>query len=181
MKSNNYTNNQRGFFSNILGILILAVIASVIVFNLGTRYEKSKPQEVNKSSSTEVTTQKTPIKEDLEERCGKLPSEAYPKGETGWSDIEGPFWSPDCRYAISSISVVGRGLGPNFSADDTQKFLENLPEGIYLYSDTNKTLTKVYKNGNVEAWKDRENFTFTSEGKQYNYNVTDKKVSSVEN
>lgn len=178
MESNNYADNQKGFLSNILGILILAVIASVIAFNLGMRYEKSKPQEINKLSSAKVTTQETPIKEDLEERCGKLPSDAYPKGSGGLSEIEGPFWSPDCRYAVSSLSIVGIGLGPDFSPNDVKTFVENLPKGVYLYNDASKTLTKVYRDGTVEEWKDRENFTFTSEGKKYNYNVTDKKFSS---
>ena len=173
----NSVNSQGGFFSNVLGILVIAVIAMIVAFNLGMRYEKLKPQKTNEPQNVKVTSQETPLKEDLEERCGKLPSEAYPKGETGWSDIQGPFWSSDCRYAISSLSIVGRGLGPNVSSEDTQKFVSSLPTGVYLYGDANKTLTKVYKNGTVEEWKNREDFTFNSEGKKYNYNVIDKKVT----
>ena len=175
MGISNHTNSQRGSLS--IGILIISIIAIAFAFSLGMRYERSKIQIVNKPQDVKVAPQVTPQKEDLEERCGKLPSEAYPKGEAGWSDIQGPFWSSDCRYAISSLSIVGRGLGPNVSFKDTQKFVSSLPTGVYLYSDANKTLTKVYKNGTVEEWKDRENLTFNSEGKKYNYNVIDKKVT----
>lgn len=171
--------NQKGFISNILGILIVLGAITVIAFSLGMKYEKSKSQPIEKQQAPKVTPQITPQKEDLEARCGKFPGEAYPKGSQGWSNIEGPYWSPDCRYAIASLSIVGRGLGPNVSAEDVQKFVQSLPTGVFLYNDASKILTKIYKNGTVEEWKDSQNFTFMSEGKKYNYNLVDKQVSPL--
>lgn len=172
--------NQKGFISNILGILVVLGVIIAIAFGLGMRYEKSQSQSLAKQQEPEAVSQTIfPQKEDLELRCGEIPAEAYPKGSEVWSKIEGPFWSPDCRYASSSLSIVGRGSGPDFSFEDTQKFVQSLPAGVFLYNDASKILTKVYKNGTVEEWKDSQNFTFTSEGKKYNYYVIDKKVSSL--
>lgn len=157
-----------------ISTVVLIISLLLIPFYLGIRYEKSKAQIPLKKQNTEVVSQVVPQKEDLEERCGKLPSEAYSNASDGWAEIKGPFWSPDCRYAISSLSVVGRGLPPGTDAD---KLVANIPVGIFLYTDSSKSLIKVYKNGAVEEWTDREDFTFTAEGKRYNYRVTDKNVT----
>lgn len=164
---------QRGFapILILIGILVLIIIASGAYY-LGKSSVNpiiSQPQ----ASASPTSPLTTSFKEDLEERCGKLPPESYPKGQT----IIGPFWSPDCRFAASSVNLLGRG-GPPPTEIGTL--------GVYLYNDANKSLNRIYKPEDIKSptffkeWTDRENFTFqvgaSDKFQIYNYNVIDRKA-----
>ncbi|OGE34021.1 hypothetical protein A3C59_00710 [Candidatus Daviesbacteria bacterium RIFCSPHIGHO2_02_FULL_36_13] len=162
---------QKGFIN--APVILTVVVLMAVSFYIGTKYQDSKLNITDKNQKV-VENTPTPMKEDLEERCGKIPPEAYPKGNSGWIDLVGPYWSPDCRYVVSSVAVVGRG---------GTEIPQNVPVGIHLYKDAIKTLNLVYKAkegvANFTEWTDRENFTFTIGSKKYNYNITNKEVTSL--
>lgn len=60
-------------------MLVVAVLLLGGGFYLGARYSETKSTAANKEATeiSQITPKPTP-KEDLEERCGKLPGEAYP-------------------------------------------------------------------------------------------------------
>lgn len=167
---------QKGFIS--LPLLLVTILLIGISFYTGTKYEKLIIDTSNKDHNV-ISNTPAEQKEDLEERCGKFPPEAYPKGDSGWIDLVGPYWSSDCRYAVSSITIVGRGLPPDM---DPKNFKPNVPIGIHLYNDASKTVNLIYKPDNEDLayfkeWINRENFIFSVNSQKYNYNIVNKEIT----
>lgn len=175
---------QKGFTS----LLLLGIVAVLILgaFFAGMKYSENRREVADKISKQNFTpiVQKVSVEEDLEERCGDIPEEAYPKGDPNWTTIAGPYWSPDCRYTASSVTVTGRGLPPNMNAEIFKKGL-NVPVGVHLYNDARKTLNLIYKSKTEDdaifkKWVNSQSFIFSVGNQKYEYIILTKEITPTE-
>lgn len=170
---------QKGFIMPSIYVIFIALIVGS--FFLGMKYSENRirsTQTLDKQTLPKPT-KKAETEKDLLNRCGDFPAEAYPKGDVGWTNINGPYWSPDCRHAVSTVSIIGRGLPPGIDAKNFVKGL-NVPVGIHLYNDIKKTLSLINKDGYFNKWNDRFSFIFSVGDQKYDYSLVTEEITSIE-
>lgn len=175
---------MKGFVSFLVILIVLAIMVSSS-FYAGIKYSQS---QISKQERTVIpTVQPQPkadakeTREDLIRRCGDIPDKAYP-AKNPFEMRSSPEWAPDCRNIAWGIWQSGTSC-PDCELRPTLTGRE----GIFLYNDTTKSVTKIYNPTKINEtpefvkWEDSQNLEFTtnSQTQKYNYNITTKKTSPL--
>ncbi len=147
----------------------LLVIYPFFGFFLGYKYASIDEPEirfVDKIKVEQVNTLETPL--DLLSRCGDLPLDSK-LGITGdhYTQLDGPFWSPDCRNVAWSSWQSGTSVPYENSGLEYQGPYKH--EGLFIYNEASKIVKKVYfpiigERVVIQGWKDSSTIEFTKGG-----------------
>ncbi|MCL5090708.1 MAG: hypothetical protein M1514_01725 [Patescibacteria group bacterium] len=163
-----------------VGIFIFAFITFALGFKLGKQNEVA-PKETLSSTGLQATPEED---ENLIFRCGDISDAVMETGNFHWAVMTGPEWSPDCRYIAWGIWMTGTGV-PDEVMIEPQKL--DPSEGIYLYSDANHKITKIFNPKEVNStpifvkWGDRFTIEYKVNEKNYVYDLTSKSTQTVDN
>jgi len=138
-------------FSPILVIIVIAILGIG-----GYLFYRS-------SVSQKVPNSITPI--SLVAKCGDMPTEIATKIDR-FSVINGPEWSPDCKYIAWSLWESGTSV-PNGEATVKKSDSPAQGEGIYLYTVSTKEAKRVYMPQHSDQtpqyirWEDQNKILFS--------------------
>lgn len=158
-------------------------------FFAGIKYSEKKAETVNKPETVQTQTESSEGARsmDLISVCGDMPNEAYPP-YGHYNMRTGPEWSPDCRYIAWGMWESGTsylGDDPEILKQFEKPRQLSGKEGIFLYRDSNKAVTKIYSPKELSespqfiGWTDSQNLTFKVKQVEYNYNLLSKETTPV--
>lgn len=134
---------------------------------------------IGTNNSPTVVIDNAKVDNSVDDRCGRIPDRAFPE-KYKLDVINGPFWSPDCRFIVWSIWKSGVGYFGENGVDKNMGTKTYDREGIYLYNDKSEKIEKIYSpKGNNESpsvvgWNGSNRFEFEVKGIKYLYSLNEK-------